>query len=178
MSATLQKDWKDVKIRMNYIRNSNWYSNVSAPLAKRLVSEVHIQHKVILIPGFVSQVCLLMKDELTATHLAKCVEMAKRSFDFFYRTNKPGFLKGANILDIGRIGIDAGLLDSNFTLLRDAFHEVHKEMTVHNKPKDDGIRPDGTFGKQCTYVSCSWISNSFQANIQGYCTTGTMEKTC
>jgi hypothetical protein len=94
-----------------------------------------------------------MKDDLTATHLAKCAEMTKRSFDFFYHATRPGFLKGANIMDIGRIGIDAGLLDSNVTLLRNAFDEVHQEMTIHDKIKDDGIRADGTFGKSQTNLN-------------------------
>jgi hypothetical protein len=95
----------------------------------------------------VSQICLLLKDDLTEKHLEHCAGMTKRSFDFFYHAERPGFLKGANIMDIGIIGIDAGLLVSNNTLLRDAFDEVHQEMTIHNGIKDDGIRADGSFSK-------------------------------
>lgn len=73
--------------------------------------------------------------------------MTQRSFDFFYHTPRPGFLSGANILDIGKIGIYNGLLTLNDTILHDAFFEVHNEISIHNTPKGDGIRADGSFGQ-------------------------------
>lgn len=97
--------------------------------------------------------------------------MAKRSFDFFYHAERPGFLAGANTMDIGMIGIDAGLLVSNDTLLRDAFDEVHQEMTIHNKIKDDGIRADGSFGKSQTGLNriaalCNFFRPAFRSLVQ------------
>lgn len=106
-----------------------------------------------------------MQDDLTATQQSKCSEMTRRSFNLFYRAKRPGFLNGANVLEIGRIGIDAGLLDSNITLLRDAYDEIHQEMTVHNKPKDDGVRADGSFGKQTSGIYVIRLPDFLQPNI-------------
>ncbi|KAF9531952.1 polysaccharide lyase family 8 protein [Crepidotus variabilis] len=113
----------------NTLWNTNWYSNI------------------ILIPMLVGQVCLLLNNSLSTSQSAKCASMTQRSFDFFYHTPQPGFLSGANVLDIGKIGIENGLLTLNDTILHDAFFEVHNEMKIQNAVKSDGIRADGSFGQ-------------------------------
>jgi len=128
-------------------RNTNWYSNVNNRWQCHLsLSDVFQQ--VILIPGFVGRACLLLGDSLDEPQLDKCSQMTSRAFSVFYRAIRPGFVSGANILDIASIGIDLGLLNGNVTLLEDAFREIHDGMTIYNEVKADGIRADGAFGKQ------------------------------
>ncbi|KAF9056201.1 polysaccharide lyase family 8 protein [Panaeolus papilionaceus] len=108
--------------------NTNWFSNV------------------ILIPRDVGQTCLLLNTGvLTEYQLGKCKEMTSRSYNLF---GQPfGFLQGANILDIARLGVDGALLISNMTLISDAYRRIHLEMTLKNEIKADGIRNDGSFGQ-------------------------------
>ncbi|PPR06899.1 hypothetical protein CVT24_011589 [Panaeolus cyanescens] len=112
----------------NTFWNTNWFSNV------------------ILVPRDVGQVCLLLNTAvLTDYQVGKCKEMTGRSYDLF---GQPfGFLEGANILDIARLGVDGALLTSNTTLISDAYNRIHLEMTLKNEVKADGIRPDGSFGQ-------------------------------
>ncbi|KAF9522787.1 polysaccharide lyase family 8 protein [Crepidotus variabilis] len=109
--------------------NKNWFANI------------------IRIPQLVSQSCLLFDASLSSSQKAKCTAISQRSFDYFYQSNPPGFLTGANVLDIAKIGVDLALRRSNATLLRDAYAQVHKDAVVHNATKVDGIRFDGTFGQ-------------------------------
>lgn len=61
--------------------------------------------------------------------------------------NGLGFLTGANTLDVAKIGIDAGLLTDNATIVADGYARIHKEVVVQNATKADGIRADGSFGQ-------------------------------
>lgn len=111
--------------------------------------DIHlIFFKVILIPRDVGQTCLLLNTGvLTEYQLGKCKEMTSRSYNLF---GQPfGFLEGANILDIARLGVDGALLISNMTLISDAYRRIHLEMTLKNEIKADGIRNDGSFGTCC-----------------------------
>ncbi|GLB36184.1 putative polysaccharide lyase family 8, N terminal alpha-helical domain [Lyophyllum shimeji] len=56
-------------------------------------------------------------------------------------------ITGANTLDIASIGIDAGSLISNASLVSDAYSRIHDELAVKNELKVNGIRADGSFGQ-------------------------------
>ncbi|CUA73704.1 Chondroitinase-AC [Rhizoctonia solani] len=111
--------------------NTNWFSNV------------------ILVPTQVGRTCLLLRDELTETELGNCTAMTARAYAPFYRNPQPGFVSGANIIDMASIGISAGLLENNRTgnasRIMDAYQRVHNETVVHDKDLVDGIKPDGSF---------------------------------
>ncbi|EIN13720.1 polysaccharide lyase family 8 protein [Punctularia strigosozonata HHB-11173 SS5] len=109
--------------------NTNWYSNV------------------ILIPMYMGQACLLMNDTLTATQLSNCTHISTRGYSPFYRNPQPGYVSGANILDMSKIGVDSALLTGNASLLSDAYSRVHAEVVIEQAVKADGIRPDGSFGQ-------------------------------
>ncbi|TFY81579.1 hypothetical protein EWM64_g2433 [Hericium alpestre] len=72
--------------------------------------------------------------------------MTARSYDTFYEGNK-GYLSGANILDVAKIGIDLSLLTTNLTLITEAYGRIHNEVVVEprNGPPTDGIQSDGAF---------------------------------
>ncbi|KAF8680230.1 Polysaccharide lyase family 8, N terminal alpha-helical domain [Rhizoctonia solani] len=111
--------------------NTNWYSNV------------------ILVPTQVGKTCLLLGDELTPTEYGNCTAITTRAYAPFYRNPPPGFVSGANIIDMASIGISAGLLENNRTgnasRIMDAYERVHNETVVHEKDFVDGIKPDGSF---------------------------------
>ncbi|TFK41123.1 polysaccharide lyase family 8 protein [Crucibulum laeve] len=110
--------------------NKNWNSNI------------------ILIPGWVGQVCLLLGDTLTVTELEGCQKITERSYATFGTgINGVGAITGANTLDIASIGVDRALLSLNTSLLIDAFDKVHGELAIRNDVKADGIRADGSFGQ-------------------------------
>ncbi|KAK0465139.1 galactose mutarotase-like domain-containing protein [Desarmillaria tabescens] len=71
--------------------------------------------------------------------------MSGRSFGTFQKN--AGYLTGANILDVARIGIDLGVRTANTTLISDAYARIHAELIVHYEVKSDGIREDGSFGQ-------------------------------
>ncbi|THV04916.1 chondroitin AC/alginate lyase [Dendrothele bispora CBS 962.96] len=115
--------------------NTNWFSNV------------------IGIPEKVGQTCLLMDSNTTTSVLsadqrAVCSRMTGRSYEGgFIRILNIGPLTGANTLDVAKIGIDNALLNSNISLLTDAFARVHAEVIIRNTTKADGVRADGSFGQ-------------------------------
>ncbi|CAE6446560.1 unnamed protein product [Rhizoctonia solani] len=111
--------------------NTNWFSNV------------------ILVPKLVGGACLLLRDELTSPEYGNCTLMTARAYAPFYRNPQPGFVSGANIIDMATVGIAAGLLENNRTgnasRIMDAYQRVHNETVVHDKDLVDGIKPDGSF---------------------------------
>ncbi|KAI0752805.1 polysaccharide lyase family 8 protein [Daedaleopsis nitida] len=111
--------------------NTNWFSNI------------------IGVPDLVGSACLLVgHDTLTPTQVSNCTNILQRSFGTFDRhVNGLGTLTGANTLDVAKIGIDSGLLNSNATVVTDGYQRIHKEVVVQNAIKADGIRADGSFGQ-------------------------------
>ncbi|TFK57256.1 polysaccharide lyase family 8 protein [Heliocybe sulcata] len=110
--------------------NTNWFSNV------------------ILIPNLVAETCLILADpvsSLTPTQESNCTHITTRAYSTF--TSGQGFVSGANILDIAKIGVDEGLRTSNASLLVDAFGKIHDEVQIHDAVASDGIRRDGSFGQ-------------------------------
>ncbi|KAF4605272.1 hypothetical protein EYR40_004055 [Pleurotus pulmonarius] len=110
--------------------NTNWFSNV------------------ILIPGWVGQVCTLLGDSLSTTELQGCIRMTNRAFNTFSTgINGVSSITGANTLDIASIGVDLSLFTGNATLLSQAFSKINAEVIIQNDLKADGIRADGSFGQ-------------------------------
>lgn len=106
-----------------------------------------MSQQVILVPRLVGQACLLLNTTLTPTQLSNCTHMTERSFDLFLRPIKPGFLAGANTLDISSIGISTGLLTQNASIVEDAYGHVHNEVRVVPGFQVDGILEDGSFAQ-------------------------------
>jgi hypothetical protein len=100
--------------------NTNWYSNV------------------ILVPTSAGRACLLLRDELTPTEQGNCTLIAARAYAPFYRKAQPGYISGANIIDIASIGIVAGLLENNragnASRIMDAYQRVHNEVSPCRSP--------------------------------------------
>ncbi|CAE6450087.1 unnamed protein product [Rhizoctonia solani] len=109
----------------------NWYSNV------------------IQVPSRVGKVCALLRSELTSNELSMCILMTARAYAPFYRDPQPGYLGGANVMDIAVIGMLAGLLENNragnVSRIADAYQRVHQQSLVHSSDRVDGIKPDGSF---------------------------------
>ncbi|KAF8527249.1 chondroitin AC/alginate lyase [Gautieria morchelliformis] len=73
--------------------------------------------------------------------------MTARAFDIFQRPDKPGFLVGANALDVSSIGIALGLLSDNASIVADAHDCVHNEVQAQSGFQLDGIQQDGSFSQ-------------------------------
>ncbi|KAK0465141.1 polysaccharide lyase family 8 protein [Desarmillaria tabescens] len=111
-----------------FLWNPNWFSNV------------------IGVPKLVVDSCLIMgRKELPEDVANHCMFMATRSYEVFDRPKN--HMAGANILDVSKIGIDAGLLSSNQTLVADAYGRIHREVVIKNVVKVDGIKSDGSFNQ-------------------------------
>ncbi|THH34186.1 hypothetical protein EUX98_g64 [Antrodiella citrinella] len=110
--------------------NTNWFSNI------------------ILIPNLVSQSCLLIDGNLTASQSSNCTNISGRTYGTFdHSIHNLGIATGANLLDIAKIGIDQGLRNLNTSIITDAYSRIHAEVVVQNAVTADGIRPDGSFGQ-------------------------------
>ncbi|KAL5637688.1 hypothetical protein ACGC1H_002078 [Rhizoctonia solani] len=109
----------------------NWFSNVNQ------------------VPTRSGKACILLRSELFASELANCTLIASRAYAPFYRDPQPGYLGGANLIDISVIGISAGLLENeragNATRIAEAYGRVHDEVAVRPEDRVDGIKPDGSF---------------------------------
>ncbi|KAG8693746.1 hypothetical protein FRC11_002697, partial [Ceratobasidium sp. 423] len=75
--------------------------------------------------------------------------MTARAYAPFYRNPQPGYLSGANVMDIAVIGMMAGLLENNragnASRIADAYQRVHQQALVQPAVRVDGIKPDGSF---------------------------------
>ncbi|KAH6917349.1 chondroitin AC lyase [Coprinopsis sp. MPI-PUGE-AT-0042] len=113
----------------NTLWNTNWYSNI------------------ILVPGLVGRACVLLMGSLSTDEAAACVRMTARSYAKFDVSPSPGYVSGANVLDIARIGVDSGILSGNITMISDAYRRMHQEQVIQTRVKADGIFSDGSFGQ-------------------------------
>ncbi|CAE6488497.1 unnamed protein product, partial [Rhizoctonia solani] len=114
--------------------NENWFSNVIQVLSR------------------VGPACVLLRDKLTESELGNCTLITSQAFAPYYREEYPGYLSGANGIDIAVIGIDAGLLENNKTgnvsKIADAYEKVHNQVVIQPEPRVDGIKSDGSFQQQ------------------------------
>ncbi|KAF8761732.1 Polysaccharide lyase family 8, N terminal alpha-helical domain [Rhizoctonia solani] len=73
-----------------------------------------------------------------------CTAITTRAYAPFYRNPPPGFVSGANIIDMASIGISAGLLENNRTgnasRIMDAYERVHNEMEL--QAADTAFQPN------------------------------------
>lgn len=126
------------------IGHQTWASSVYAYIFLWFITPF----KIILIPGWVGQVCLLLGDSLTTSERASCQRITGRSYNTFLTgINGVSAITGANTLDIASIGIDQGFLTANASLVSDGYARVHSELVIRNTLKADGIRADGSFGE-------------------------------
>ncbi|KIY71594.1 polysaccharide lyase family 8 protein [Cylindrobasidium torrendii FP15055 ss-10] len=113
----------------NTLWNTNWFGNI------------------IGVPSIVSRTCLLLGSSLPQSARDHCILMTGRSYNTFTYNPRPGYLSGANILDVVRIAVDQGLLTDDMFLLGGAYQKAHDEMVIKTTVKADGIRNDGSFGQ-------------------------------
>lgn len=130
--------------------NTNWYRCVCWPGVLRFSrTDYFLLSNIILVPTFVGKSCLLLRDELTPSQYGNCTLMTARAYTPFYRKPQPGYVSGANIIDMAVVGILAGLLENNkagnASRIADAYERVHNEVVIHPEDKVDGIKPDGSF---------------------------------
>ncbi|KAG8693994.1 hypothetical protein FRC09_010133 [Ceratobasidium sp. 395] len=107
--------------------NTNWYSNV------------------ILVPTAAGKACLLLRDELSPTEYGNCTLITTRAYAPFYRKPQPGYVSGANIIDMASVGIAAGLLENNRAGNVSRIADAYQRIVVHPEDRVDGIKPDGSF---------------------------------
>jgi len=88
---------------------------------------------------------LLFNSSLSPTQVNNCTSISARAYDTFYEGK--GFLAGANILDVAKIGVDLALLTSNTTLITEAYSRINAEIVIQAGVMIDGIKPDGSFGQ-------------------------------
>ncbi|KAK0208322.1 chondroitin AC/alginate lyase [Desarmillaria ectypa] len=160
--ANADKYLKDAKLKSSTLLGMRWWfdrdfinpgclydgGSASCPCnsAETLLWGANWFSNVIGVPQMVVDACLIMGrkglPEDVANHY---MSMAVRSYEVF---NRPmNYMTGANILDVSKIGIDAGLLSSNETLVADAYGRIHREVIIKNVVTVDGIRSDGSFGQ-------------------------------
>ncbi|KAG1749613.1 polysaccharide lyase family 8 protein [Suillus paluster] len=127
--------------------NTNWYDNV------------------ILIPGLVSESCLLLNDTLTQTQLSNCSHISLRAYGAF--DHGYSFEAGANILDMAKIGVDQGLLVINTSLVTDAYRRVHNTLAIQQNIsiQVDGIQSDGSFGQHLGLLYNGNYGNVFSNDV-------------
>ncbi|KAK0506120.1 polysaccharide lyase family 8 protein [Armillaria luteobubalina] len=121
--------------------NTNWYSNV------------------IGVPQLVVDACLIMgTDILLEADENHCMLMSTRSYGAFAR--HASYMTGANILDVAKIGIDAGLLSSNESFVADAYSKIHQELSIKDGIMADGIRSDGSFGTEACSITAITVPST------------------
>ncbi|QRV91626.1 polysaccharide lyase family 8 protein [Ceratobasidium sp. AG-Ba] len=132
--------------------NTNWFSNV------------------ILIPRIAGSTCILLRDELTPTELSNCTHITARAYTPFYRENQPGYIAGANTIDMVSISITGGLLENNrtgnATRIQDAYERLHNEILIHPEAKVDGIKPDGSFQQHAVLYNGNYGKDFSNSVIQ------------
>lgn len=98
---------------------------------------------------------------MTPEESAFCGRISTRTYHSFSNgAHGISKLTAANVLDIAKISVDAGLLTNDVAIVTDAYRRVHEEMIIVNGEKVDGVRPDGSFGKPVwKAVSEKWRYN-------------------
>ncbi|KAF8528209.1 polysaccharide lyase family 8 protein [Hysterangium stoloniferum] len=118
--------------RMPGLWNTNWFSNT------------------IGVPQAVGKACILLSQppSLTPTQFSNCSHITARSYAVFHRNFKPGYLAGANTMDIANIGIVSALIGAiNATLVEEAYAYIHAEVQIKIGAMKDGILSDGSFAQ-------------------------------
>jgi hypothetical protein len=101
--------------------NKNWYAQIIA------------------VPRNVGDICLLLRDELTASQRDICTRILARSFADLAR------MTGANLLDVSSVGISLGLLNDDAATLKVALEAFYSGVIISPVVAGDGIQSDGSF---------------------------------
>lgn len=106
-----------------------------------------------------SQSCLLLNNTLTPTQLGNCTHITLRAYGTFdHYVNGIGYITGSNALDLGKIGIDEGLLVVNISMIVDAFTRIHETVVIEQPVGSDGVSPSLSEVGELT-VSCQTDSS-------------------
>ena len=100
----------------------------------------------ILMPKVISNTCLLLKGNLTATQFGNCTLVSQRVYDRI-DTNilTIGPMTGANMLDSATIVLNLGLLTDNAITVNDALRYFYNQTLVIPEVGADGIKIDGSY---------------------------------
>ncbi|KAI8384038.1 chondroitin AC/alginate lyase [Blakeslea trispora] len=102
--------------------------------------------QMILMPRLVSNVCLLLKSNLSATQLSNCTQVSQRVYD---RIDSYvigiGLMTGANMLDAATAVLNLGLLTDNSTTVSQALSRYYPQTEIIPETGADGIKQDGSY---------------------------------
>lgn len=100
----------------------------------------------ILMPKVISNTCLLLKGNLTATQLSNCTLVSQRVYDRINTTILTiGLMTGANMLDSSTSVLNLGLLNDNETMVTDALNYFYNQTLIVPEIGADGIKIDGSY---------------------------------
>lgn len=100
----------------------------------------------ILLPKFISNTCLLLKSNLTATQLGNCTQTSQRVYDRIdTEVLGIGPMTGANMLDSSNSVLNLGLLTDNETIVRDALNRYYNQTLITPGTGADGVKIDGAY---------------------------------
>ncbi|KAI8639542.1 chondroitin AC/alginate lyase [Parasitella parasitica] len=120
--------------------NTNWFGQC---LQNRRTDGYN---QMILMPRFISNTCLLLKDKLTESQLENCTLVTQRVYD---RINTEivgvGRMTGANMLDSATAVLNLGLLKDNATIVKEALHYYYNQTLITPETGVDGIKADGSY---------------------------------
>ncbi|KAI8380649.1 polysaccharide lyase family 8 protein [Choanephora cucurbitarum] len=102
--------------------------------------------QMILLPRLVSNTCLLLKPNLSATQLSNCTQVIQRVYD---RIDSYvigiGPMTGANMLDAATAVLNLGILTDNQTTVSQALDRYYSQTQVIPETGADGIKQDGSY---------------------------------
>ncbi|CEP17275.1 hypothetical protein [Parasitella parasitica] len=102
--------------------------------------------QMILMPRFISNTCLLLKDKLTDSQLKSCKLVTQRVYDRIdTEIVGVGRMTGANMLDSATAVLNLGLLTDNATIVKDALHYYYNQTLITPDTGVDGIKVDGSY---------------------------------
>jgi hypothetical protein len=100
----------------------------------------------ILLPRFITNTCLLLKSNLTATQLGNCTLTSQRVYNRIdTEVLGIGPMTGANMLDASTAVLNLGLLTDNETIVRDALDHYYGQTWITPATGVDGIKVDGAY---------------------------------
>lgn len=102
--------------------------------------------QMILMPRVISNTCLLLKGNLTATQLSNCTLVSQRVYNRINTTILGiGPMTGANMLDSATIVLNLGLLTDNAAVASDALNYFYNQTLISPETGADGIKVDGSY---------------------------------
>jgi hypothetical protein len=100
----------------------------------------------ILMPRLITNVCLLVKANLTSTQLGNCAKTGDRPLaridTWVYGI---GYMTGANMLDVATTVINLGLITNNETTVQTGINHFYNQTLITPETGADGIKIDGSY---------------------------------